>query len=109
MKESFANVEWYLCCIGVKKKHVVLFWIWEQIQDTNTNTNTDTNGSMDDLTLLLAATVADPSFKLMKLLVGNPNVKLDIKAPTCRLSFHICFQHIGYTIYDAETIHCFVL
>ena len=39
----------------------------------------DVNGSINDLTPLEVATIAAPSFKTMKLLVSNPNVKLDVK------------------------------
>ena len=41
----------------------------------------DINGSINDVTPLLAATIAAPSFEIMKLLISNPNVKLDIKVP----------------------------
>ena len=87
MKESFTYVEWYLCCIYRGE---------EEACHTLLDLGADINGSMNDFTPLLAAIVADPSFQLMKLLVGNPNVKLDSKVPAHRLSFHICFQHVCY-------------
>ena len=60
-------MEWYI--------HVfMLHWGEEEAYRIFLDLGADINGHVDDLTPLLAATAADPSFKLMKLLVGNPNL-----------------------------------
>lgn len=46
----------------------------------------DINGNLKGLTAVMAATIGVPSFKTMKVLVSDPNVKLDIEVP-CMQSF----------------------